>query len=66
MPRFRRERAGGVGRFARDRLTKIKSAGPVASGVYTLAGSVPANASGIVASVVGITITVAWLAYLYR
>jgi len=34
--------------------------------MYTLAGSVPANASGIVASVVGIAITVAWLAYLYR
>jgi len=34
--------------------------------MFPLAGSVPANASGIVVSVVGIALTAAWLAYLYR
>ena len=34
--------------------------------VLAESASVPANASGIVVSAVGILLTAAWLAYLYR
>lgn len=34
--------------------------------VLAESASLPANASGIVVGVVGIAITIAWLAYLYR
>ncbi len=34
--------------------------------VLAESASIPANASGIVVSVVGILLTVAWVAYLYR
>lgn len=49
-------------------LTSVKGTGPEPSDMIALAESatIPANAAGIVVGVLGIVLTAAWLAYLYR
>jgi hypothetical protein len=55
-------------RDLRTALIRIKRVGREASAMFVLAESatIPANAAGIVTTVLGLGITVAWLAYLYR
>jgi len=49
-------------------LTRIKTPPAELTTMFVLAesASIPANAAGIVTTVVGLAITAAWLAYLYR
>lgn len=50
------------------RLASVKGAGREPSGMFVLAesASIPANAAGIVVGVLGLVLTAAWVAYLYR